>query len=258
MEVKSVFLFQPYDMHEQYTVLSTDMDGIDQQLLTKLANEGKGIEVSLGPYNEYLKKAEQLHSEYIKAEKRIKESDNPLHTAEYKQYELAKAWEAYEEGSKTLQSEWDEERAQIQREARANAARATIPVSQSDRTTAEQLADRISLNIAGIVNKDQVAELLAEVTEDIRHLSDPEKTALQGKLPAIIDQFEAKAQKYGSTVNTSGLVSATKDTRNMQLLGYEVAKQLPVAITDNFDTKTLVRDARKGKRRSKFHRMGKA
>lgn len=234
---EQIFMFKSDGKLAQHGVYD-----LDTQQANQLVNEGKATKVSLGDYNEYRQKAVQAHNDYKKAQKRIQESDNPLHTDEYKEYELKKAYEQFEAETSQLQSEWASKRDEMQGEARAKAARATIGVSTSDKQTAEQVANRLSLNIAGADNAAQLSEIVEQASNDISYLSDAEKTALQGQIGGLLSQVETKADKYGAKVKASTLVSAAQDVRNMDLLSAKVADQLPPSVDIEYRQIKTIKD----------------
>ncbi|WHX27446.1 hypothetical protein QNH47_06210 [Virgibacillus halodenitrificans] len=239
MSEQTVFLYQPYEKHEQHSVLNLEA-GEAQQLIT----EGKAVAVNLGDYGEYRKKAQAVHSDYKRAERKIKQSDNPLHTDEYKRYELDKAYQDYEQQTKALQAEWEQKRKEMQADARRKAARATVHISESDNQTAEQVASRIALNIAGASNAASLTEVVDRASQDVSYLSDAEKTALQSKLAGIISQIEGKADRYGVKVNANKIIQEAQDVRNMDLLAEKVADQLPSSIDVEYRTKNAVKRRR--------------
>lgn len=225
MNEDPVFLLQPYENNDQHAVID-----LDKQIATQLINDGKATRVSLGEYDEFRKKAQEIHTEYKKAEKKIKASDNPLHNDEYKAYELKKAYEQFEQQTKALQAEYKQKREEMQANAREKAARATVKVSTSDKQTAEQVANRLSLSIAGASNAAQLSDIISTASDNISYLSDAEKVAIQGEMAGIISHIEAKADKYGVKVSAKGIISSAQDVRNMDLLGVKVAEQLPTSI----------------------------
>jgi hypothetical protein len=243
MAEKNLFMYQTEGSYEQHKVVS-----VERNKAQELINAGKAVEVSLESYDEYRKKAQDAHKEYKKKENKIKQSENPLHTDEYKRYELDKAYKDYAEQTRQIQADWTQERERMQAEARAKAARASIHVSQSDKNTAEQVANRITLNVVGASNAAQLSEAVTQASEDISYLSDAEKTAIQGKLSEIISQIEAKADKYGVKISTKSLINKAQDVRNADLLAVKVAEQLPGRVDIEYRQKETVRKARKGGR----------
>ncbi|MTW85086.1 hypothetical protein F3157_05365 [Virgibacillus dakarensis] len=238
------FLFKSHKQYDQHTVVNDEI--VPRHELEQLKAEGNAIEVDYGSYSDYRQKAQQLTSNYDKTVARIKKNDSPLWTSEVKDYELKKAWDEYEAETKAIQAEWEQERAQMQADAKAKAARATIRVSESDRQTAEQMANRIALNIASVSNTADLKTIIMQASDDITYLSDAEKTALQGQLSGILSQIDAKAEKFGAKgVSTRELVNEVLDIRNMDLLSEKVAGQLPGSITIEYDTK------RRAKRRQR-------
>lgn len=240
MANQSVFMFQNDGERSQHGVYEADTQTADQ-----LVNDGKATRVSLGAYEEYRQKAKDTHTEYKKLERKIKENDSPLATQEVKDYELKKAYADYEQQTKQIQADYEQARQQMQADAKEKAARATINVNTSDKSTAEQVANRISLDIAGASNAAQLSEIVSKASDNIKYLSDAEKTALQGQLTGIIGQVETKADKYGAKVDARSIISTAQDVRNMDLLGVKVADQLPSSVDMEYRQLKAVKGQRK-------------
>jgi len=248
---QSIFMFQDEGNYEQHALIR----GIAPEEAERLVTAGKATKISLGDYDSFRKQAEKVHADYQKAEARINgKSDNPLHTQEYKDYELRLEIDNYEAQTKAIQSEYEAKRAEMVAAAKATAARATVNVSEADKATAEQTADRLALNIAGASNASDVSTILAKAKEDIGYLSDGQKTAMQGRIAPILTDVQSKAAKWDAKqLNTSAraMVSSVQDLRNLDLLAGKVANQIPHSVDLEFRQLKTVRggDIRKIKGR---------
>lgn len=227
---QSIFMFQDEGKHEQHTLIR----GIEPAEAERLVADGKATKISLGDYDSFRKQAEQAHADYQKAEARISgKSDNPLHTQEYRDYELGLAVDEYEAKTKSIQAEYEAKRGEMVAQAKATAARATVHVSDADRATAEQTVDRLALNITGASNAADVSTLLAKAKDDIGYLSDGQKTAMQGRIAPILADVRRKADEWGAkqlNMGARALVSSVQDLRNLDLLAGKVADQIPHSV----------------------------
>ena len=247
---QSIFMFQDEGNYEQHALIR----GIEPAEVERLVTAGKATKISLGDYDSFRKKAEQVHAEYQKAEIRINGSDNPLHTQDFKDYELRLAVDDYEAKTKSIQSEYEAKRGEMVAAARATAARATVRVNDADRATAEQTADRLALSIAGASNASDVSTILAKAKEDIGYLSDGQKTAMQGRIAPILTDVKSKAAEWDAKqlkTSARAMVSSVQDLRNLDLLAGKVANQIPHSVDLEFRQLKTVRggDIRKIKGR---------
>lgn len=210
-----VFMFKNDGSIEQHTVVKVDKKEAD-----RLTESGVATPVQLGEYDNYRKKAQDLAKQFKKAERKIKDSDDPRNTADVKAYELQKLAEQYKTDSRALEAEYREYRAKAIDEARTKSARAKIHVTESDKATAEQLANRLALNAQMAISDRDKAKFADEAAEDIKHLTDEQKTALQGYIGKVLDNVSDDKQRRK-------LISAVRDVRNLDLLSVKVAEQLP-------------------------------
>ncbi|MFC7062750.1 hypothetical protein [Halobacillus seohaensis] len=222
MANQTLFMYQGDGDFQQHSVVT-----VDGKQAKQLTEAGKAVEVSLGDYDSYRQQVKDAHKTYGKARERIKESDHPSVTDEIRDYEIKQAYKTFEQAAKQAQDEWTVKRQEMQAEAKAKAARATVNVSQREKQTSEQVASRIALNIAQATNASQLSAAIRQGSDDIRYLNDAEKTALQGELMGVLSQVDAKNEKFDSTVSSRSLVSSTQDVRNMDLLAGKVADQIP-------------------------------
>ncbi|MBN9655980.1 hypothetical protein J0K78_17020 [Halobacillus sp. GSS1] len=234
---QTVFLFKPYENYKQHSITN-----LPAETAEKLKAEGKATEISLGKHGEYRKKADELTANFKKGERAVKESDNPYYQQDaVRKYELDKLWNEYESETKALQAEYAQYRADQLEHARRKAAQAQINVTDTDKRVAEQMANRLKLNISQISNSHDLSVLLGEAEKDISYLSDAQKTAFQGYIGDVINQVEEKAGKYDDPVRTYSLVSSVQDVRNMDLLSVKAAEQLPERVDINYRQTALIR-----------------
>lgn len=238
-----IFTFEDIDENLPQHTLKM-VDAVEAK---KLIEEGKAVEVNLGKYEEFRKKSRQLYNEYKKVERKYKESDNPLHTEDVKQYEIGKAYKEFEKESKALQAEWEQELERMQAGARAKAVRATVDVTPIDKQMAEQFANRARLDVAQAASADKLKGIVDQIASDIKYLNDAEKTALQAQLPELLNDINDKAYMLKSEVNTSKIIRAAKDIRNIDLLAVKIAEQLPFSVVQEFDRVKIVKSAKTNK-----------
>lgn len=227
----SLFLFKSHGKHDQHTIVNID----DAAEAEQLVSEGKATRISLGEYKSFKQKAQQIHSDFLKAEKEIKESKNPLlqqHAVQV--YELGNLQEKYKEESEAIQAEWEKYRAQQIELARTKAARATVKVSEQDRDTAEQVSNRLALQIAA-AGPSNIGEVLTTARQDIGRLTDGQKVALQGKIAGILAGIE------GAGPQKAALIDELQDVRNMDLLAVKAAEQLPSNATIEYQQLRVIR-----------------
>ncbi|UOQ48127.1 hypothetical protein MUN88_19100 [Gracilibacillus caseinilyticus] len=218
-------------------------EGIPQHTATKVSDEkakeivesGAGVEISFGDYDQLEAKASKAYDDYKQKVKEIKESDNPLHTDEYKRWEISKLERQYTNESRALQREWEEKQKEMINQAQQKAAKATVNVTQADYTLADQLATRLALQIKGASNGLEAAAALKDAEASIKHLSDSEKVALQSKMDGLLSAIEQAGEKYNGrkgnqsevNIKPSIVLQNVQDVRNPDLLAGKVADQLP-------------------------------
>ncbi|ARI78231.1 hypothetical protein [Halobacillus mangrovi] len=225
---KRIFMFESNGDYEQHGVYK-----LDGKEATKLVSDEKATEIELGEYENYRKRAEKLTKAFKKAEKKVKESDNPLHTKDFKDYELAKMKEEYVSDSKALKAEYNEYRDKAIEEARQKSAQARIIVTESDKQMAEQLANRLALEAQVAVSDRDKAELVDKAKENIGRLTDEQKTAMQGSIGKVLSYLDDRKKRE--------LIQKVRDIRNMDLLAEKAAEQLPLSPTLEYDRIRLVR-----------------
>lgn len=215
MAEQRVFLFKnegEFNQHQVYKMGNKEAQ--------RLVDKGVATPVQLGEYDNYRKKAQDLAKQFKKAEQKIKDSDDPRNTADVKAYELKKLAEQYKTNSQALEAEYREYRAKALDEARTKSARAKVVITDSDKATAEQLANRLALNAQIAISDADKARFADEATDTIKRLTDEQRTALQGYIGNVLDSVKDDKQRRK-------LVSAVRDVRNLDLLSAKVAEQLP-------------------------------
>ncbi|MEZ7173551.1 hypothetical protein [Sporosarcina sp. OR05] len=197
---------------------------VDDQKAESLIADGKAVKLDLPEFDRLEREASDLHDQYKADIAAIKNTDNPLlKLPDVQAYELDKVEREYREKSAQLQADWTAYRAKQLDEAKLKAARAVVKVTQGDRLVAEQFIDRASLQLATAHDK---GEVLFDVAQKIRLLSDEQKTALQGKVAGLLSGIE------GSTREKTAVVNAVQDVRNSDLLAVKVAEQLPKSVLE--------------------------
>lgn len=191
----------------------------DEAEANKLIDSGKAVKLELPELERFEKQASDVYDEYIAKVKRIKTSNNPIYTEEVKKYELARLKEEYEQKSQEIEAKYQEYRKKAIEDAKVKAARAVVKVTEDDKLTAEQFANRAKLKLAASQNKSAA---LKQIAEDIALLTDEQKTALQSE---IVDVLNSVDDDYYA--DKQAVIAAVQDVRNKDLLAYEVAKQLP-------------------------------
>lgn len=228
---ETLFLFKSHGKHDQHTVIHIDDAAEAEQLVSK----GKATRISLGEYESFKQKAEQIHSDFLKAEKEIRESKNPLLQQHAVQaYELENLRKKYQKESEAIQAEWAKYRAQQIELARTKAARATVKVSEQDRETAEQVSNRLALQIAA-ADPSNIEEVLMTARQDISRLTDGQKVALQGKIAGILAGVD------GAVAQKAALIDELQDVRNMDLLAAKAAEQLPLNAAVEYQQMRVIR-----------------
>src|SRR5699024_11081985 len=120
-----------------------------------------------------------------------------------------------------LAQDYSQWRKAQQEDAKKRAARAVVKVSKDDEQVASQFVTRASLNLATATD-DEKGVIVNQIVEDISHLSDGEKTAMQSQISSLLGGLDSTQRNM--------LVDAVKDVRNSDLLAEKVADQLPVDI----------------------------
>ncbi|WP_153017408.1 hypothetical protein [Halobacillus sp. KGW1] len=100
-------------------------------------------------------------------------------------------------------------------------------LSQGDKQTAEQVANRVSLDIVSASNVAELNRAINKASQDIGYLSDAEKTAIQSNLPELLSQVDAKNEKFDSNVKGRKLINSAQDVSNLDWLAGKIADQLP-------------------------------
>lgn len=185
----------------------------------ELINAGKAVKLDLQELENFEKQASDVYDEYVTKVKQIKQSDNPIYSDEVKSYELARLKQEYEEKSAAIEAEYLAYREKAIEEAKVRAARAVVEVTEADKLTAEQFANRAILSLAGAADKGAA---LKRIADDIALLTDEQKTALQSEIVRVLEQV---GDDYYT--DKQAVIAAVQDVRNPDLLAYEVAKQLP-------------------------------
>jgi len=192
----------------------------DQAKANELIDEGKAIELDLSKVDGYEKQARDIYDTYESAVKRVKESDNPLLQDEkVRKYELDRLEQQYKEKSKEVEEAYQEYRKQALEDAKVKAAQASVKVPEKDKLTAEQFATRASLKLTGAFEQDKGVTVM-QVINDIKLLTDEQRTALQEHASKLLESVDDMADKRS-------LINAMQEVRNKDIMALEVAKQLP-------------------------------
>lgn len=199
------------------------IDESDQTKANELIDEGKAIKLDLPGLEKYEKQAQDVYNTYQNEVKRIKESDNPLLQDEkVRAYELDKLEQEYRKQSQEIEEKYQAYRKSSIEDAKVKAAQASIKLSDKDKQVAEQFATRASLTLTAAYEQEK-SEVVMRIVDDIRLLTDEQRTALQsqaGELLANVDDATDKRK----------LINAMQEVRNPDLLALEVANQLPYTV----------------------------
>lgn len=192
----------------------------DQTKANELIDAGKAIKLDLPELEKYEREAKQVYESYKKQVERIKQSDNPLLQDEkVRAYELDRLEQEYRKQSQEVEEAYQAYRKQALEEAKVRAAQASVKLTNKDKQTAEQFATRASLELAGAYD-DEKSEAVAQIIDDIRLLTDEQRTALQRHASELLTHVDDATDKRK-------LIDAIKEVRNPDLLAVEVARQLP-------------------------------
>ncbi|MFC4387743.1 hypothetical protein ACFOZ1_07935 [Gracilibacillus marinus] len=240
----TLFMLQNSGDYAQHKVVE-----VDQSQAQALIESGKAVQTSFGEYDQYRQQAKKLHSDYKKTKAKIEASDNPMYTEDVKKYELDKAYKEYEQATQQLQADWTQKRQEMQAEAYRKAAKATVPVTQSDKEMAEQVANRLTLKVQSAVNEHELAEAVTEAENTINYLSDSEKVALQANIYNVLQAIDSKASNYNTTsINGKGVLSSVQNLSNLDLLAGKLAAQIPDTVNQEYRTLNVVKNGHKMRR----------
>lgn len=204
----------------------------DEAEANELIDAGKAVKLELPELERLEKQASDIYDEYMAKVKQIKQSNNPIYNDAVKAYELERLKKEYEEKSAAIEAEYQEYRKKALEEAKIKAARAVVKVTEDDKLTAEQFANRAMLSLAGTADKSAA---LKQIAEDISLLTDEQKTALQSEIVRVLEQV---SDDYYS--GKQAVIAAVQDVRNPDLLAYEVAKQLPYTVLSKQRRRAIV------------------
>lgn len=237
---KQLFLLKNYGKHSKHEVIKSN----DEEARTLIA-EGKAVEVYFKDAEEYRKKADELANQYAQKVARIEGENHPTYTKEVRDYELSQAWREYEAQARQLEKEWEGKRKELLEKAKAKAAKATVHVTQVDRDIAEQVINRLILDVKGAQNNIAFNEALENAKDTLAYLTDGEKIAIQAKLPELLSEIEAKAQGFGEKASIGVLIDVVKDVDNLDLHAHTIANYLPNGrdIVADYHRKKLVKQA---------------
>lgn len=195
----------------------------DQIKANELIDAGKAVKLDLPELEKYEREAKQVYESYKKQVERIKQSDNPLLQDEkVRAYELDRLEQEYLKQSQEIEGAYQAYRKQALEDAKVRAAQASVKLTEKDKQTAEQFATRASLELAGAYD-DEKGEVIAKIIEDIRLLTDEQRTALQANASQLLANVNDATDKRK-------LIQAMQEVRNKDLLAVEVAKQLPYSV----------------------------
>lgn len=213
----NIFTFKKVGEQDAHTLLRN----IDEEEANKLVEEGNAQHVDLSSYESLRDRAQQVHREFTEAERKIKNNPDPVMQNRDKQaYELQKVRDEFVSKSKALQDEYETYLSDALEQARAQAVQSTVNVTEKDKATAQQVRDRIALKLA-TTSKQNIAQVLGDVTSDIALLTVEQKTALAGDIPSVIASIE------GEEVAKRALISEVQDTRNQDAWTPKILEQMP-------------------------------
>ena len=179
----------------------------DQVKAKELINAKKAIELELPEVDSYEKQARDIYDSYKKEVERIKTSDNPLLQDEkVRKYELDRLEKEYREQSVAVEEAYQEYRKQALEDAKVRAAQATIDVSDKDKQTAEQFATRASLELVSALDHEK-GEAVKRIVDDIRLLTDEQRTALQANASQLLANVDDAGDKRA-------VIEAMQEVRN--------------------------------------------
>lgn len=122
---------------------------------------------------------------FKKEEKRIKESNDPRDTEDAKQFLITQKRQELERQIAKVEMEWHTAKQTIVAEAERQAARTSIPISDSDKQLASTVAGRATLTLATASEGVGRINALNQLREEIKHYTDAEKLALAPQLLTI-------------------------------------------------------------------------
>lgn len=211
----------------------------------ELIEQGKAIKLDLPELEQFESKAREIHANYKKKVEEVKTSEHPLMQDEkVRKYELDRLEKEYRKQSQEIEEAYQAYRKQALEEAKVRAAQASVKLTSKDKQTAEQFATRASLELAGAYD-DEKGEAVARIIDDIRLLTDEQRTALQAHAGELLTNVDDATDKRK-------LIQAMKEVRNPDLLAVEVAKQLPHTVL----TMQNISDIAKKVARNEMHGMG--
>lgn len=192
----------------------------DQLKAKELIDAGQAVELDMPMLEQYEKQALDIYNKYQADVERVKNAENPImQDIKVQKYELDRLEKEYRKQSAEIEEQYKEYRKQAIEDAKVRAAQASVKLTDKDKQVAEQFATRASLQLAGAFNQEK-GEAVMRIVDDIRLLTDEQRTALQaqaGQLLANIDNASDKRK----------LINAMQAVRNKDLLEVEVVKQLP-------------------------------
>lgn len=237
---ENLFLFKPYENHHQHTIVELDPATAD-----KLKQAGDAVEISLGDYNKHRERVKAATAAFERAEQKLKTSDNPIYkNPEVLDYELKKLREEYKKESEEAEKDWKEFRAKQIAEAEVRASRAYIPVTERDKSVAEQAANRFAMQASQVYSADSLYDFIGDLSKDVSRMTDAQKVAMQGQIHRVMSIIESKTAGWSKKPSTSllnGVYAELQDIRNMDLLSAKAAKSLPLSVDTEYRIKKTVR-----------------
>lgn len=190
----------------------------DTEKVNDLIDSGNAVKLDLPELSELERKADEIHNSYKKAVEKVRADDNPLMTDEVKAYEIDKLTKQMKEESDAIEEEYQAWKSEQLEQAKARKARAVVNVTKNDEQVASQYIDRAALRLATATDDDK-SVIVSEIVNDVKHMSDSEKTAMQSLVPKLFDGLSQR--------DKNRLATAVQDIRNGDLLAVKVAEQLP-------------------------------
>ncbi|MBM7707609.1 vacuolar-type H+-ATPase subunit H [Chryseomicrobium aureum] len=137
---------------------------------------------------------------FKKEEKRILQSTDPRDTKEVKDFLLTEKRRELERTVEFAEKEWNTVKQTIVADAERQAARVSIPITESDRALASTVAGRATLTLATATAGEQRISALNQLREEIKHYTDSEKLALAPQL-LTIQAYAGESTSTASAVN---------------------------------------------------------
>lgn len=234
MTIKNIFLFEGTKEHDKHTLLR----GIDEETASELIANNQAAEIDLSTYETYQDDFNNLYDEYKSDQMDIKNTDNPNDQSDEMQaYHLDILKKDFEARSNELQTEYKASLDEAIKQAERNSITATITTTPQDETTAKQMSNRLTLDLAATGDKNKGAKV-KEIVDKLKLVSNAEKVALQSHASDILSQVTDESQKRL-------LIDELMNVKDVALLQREVLSQIPNEINTMDRVENLIKNANK-------------